>query len=284
MLSTNAKQASSENVLRTLARNRATTLFLAGAFVVCTAVAVYAAPAGDATSPVPVIVELFTSEGCSSCPPADAFLKRLDALQPVKGVEVIGVEEHVDYWNQDGWVDPYSALEWTSRQQEYVAKFKDKSPYTPQLIVDGDKEIVNPSPASVVSAIQQAAQQMSVQVFLQPGAAAGDDAQEFGVRAASVAGAPEEGKADVWLAVTEQGLGMDVTAGENKGRTLQHAAIVRSIEKIGSISSKDKSPFTAEYRVKFKSNWKRPNVQVVVFVQDHKTMRIVGAAAAKASS
>jgi hypothetical protein len=282
MLPVNSRLSNLSKGVKRAAGKRGAALLLAGAVAgAYAAVRVSASPAGDQTSPVPVVVELFTSEGCSSCPPADTLLRKLDELQPIQGVKVIGVEEHVDYWNQDGWVDPYSALEWTYRQREYASKFKDATPYTPQMIVDGDKEMVNRNPAEVVNAIRQAAQQMTVQVSLTLKAADRNDARQFEVRVANAAGAPQQRKADVWLAVTEQGLQMDVTSGENKGRTLQHAAIVRSLEKIGSISSKDKSPFVTESRVKFKTSWKKPNLRVVVFVQDHKSLRIVGATSAK---
>jgi Protein of unknown function (DUF1223) len=78
----------------------------------------------------PIVVELFTSEGCSTCPPADALLKTLQTDQAFDQAEIIALEERVDYWNHDGWVDPYSSTEWTQRQQEYVAKFKLTGPYT----------------------------------------------------------------------------------------------------------------------------------------------------------
>ena len=89
-----------------------------------------------------VVVELFTSEGCSTCPPADALLAQLEDEQFIDGAEVIALEEHVDYWNQQGWTDPFSAVEWTLRQQEYAAAFKVDGVYTPQMIVDGRSQFI----------------------------------------------------------------------------------------------------------------------------------------------
>lgn len=118
------------------------------------------------TERIPVIVELFTSEGCSSCPPADILLSKLETLQPVEGAEIIGLEEHVDYWNHDGWVDPYSDPEWTLRQQEYVERFKGKSPYTPQMVVDGQSQFVGYNARDALKAIREDAKQTRMQVSI----------------------------------------------------------------------------------------------------------------------
>jgi hypothetical protein len=106
---------------------------------------------------VPVIVELFTSEGCSSCPPADGLLEMLLQDQPIKGVHVIPMSEHVTYWDHQGWKDPFSAQQFTARQQQYGLRFNLDSIYTPQLVIDGAREFVGSDKRAIERALADAA-------------------------------------------------------------------------------------------------------------------------------
>src|SRR5277367_2245330 len=114
-------------------------------------------PAGDNKATTPVLVELFTSEGCSSCPPADALLAKMDALQPIPGTQLIVLSEHVDYWNHDGWTDPFSSASITDRQGAYVRALKLATPYTPQFVVDGFEELQAHDAAQVAQILEKAA-------------------------------------------------------------------------------------------------------------------------------
>jgi len=231
----------------------------------------------------PVVIELFTSEGCSTCPPVDAYLSRLEAKQPMPGVEIIGLEEHVDYWNHDGWVDQFSGAEWTQRQQEYVARLKGDTPYTPQLILDGVKVLEPKNGRDVQESLEREAKEEKTEIAIFAKGSDNDGSEKFEVRVGSLRGAGNPEKADVWIAVTEQGLSSDVKAGENKGKTLEHAGVVRSLQKIGTAAAKNSAPFVLNPEIKLKSNWKKENLRVVAFVQDKKSWHILGAATTKFS-
>ena len=120
-------------------------------------------PAGGRT---PVIVELFTSEGCSSCPPADQLLAKLEADQSIQNAEVIALEEHVDYWNNLGWTDPFSSESSTLRQYVYAETLGNGNAYTPQMVVDGQDEFVGSRERQARGAIGQAANRRKADVTI----------------------------------------------------------------------------------------------------------------------
>jgi hypothetical protein len=233
----------------------------------------------ESTTPrrTPVIVELFTSEGCSSCPPADLLLQKLEAEQPLAGADVIGLEEHVDYWNHDGWVDPYSSAEWTQRQLDYGARLTSE-PYTPQMVVDGESQFVGSDARDASLAIRKAAGSPKTDVEITSNAPDAKGVQSFAVAIKKLEGDTRGDVAEVWLAVTEDGLRSSVNRGENSGHVLTHVATLRSLQKIGVAEQNAATAFTAAARAKLDSHWNRENLAIVVFVQEKQSRKIIGAA------
>jgi hypothetical protein len=229
----------------------------------------------------PVIVELFTSEGCSSCPPADALLSQLDAQQAIAGAEVIALEEHVGYWDQLGWKDPFSSPAWTARQQAYAGAIGDGNSYTPQMVVDGRSEFVGSRERAAHQIIQDAARRTKVEVNLSPGGLIGGNRLQLTVRAGKLVENANGDTAEVWLAVTERGLHSDVSRGENAGEDLHHAPVLRSLQKIGVADAGKAPSFTGNPEVKFENSWNRENLRVVVFIQEKKNRRILGGGTAR---
>jgi hypothetical protein len=235
------------------------------------------APMQDQDSKQPVVVELFTSEGCSSCPPADALLKLLSQQQPVAGAEIVALEEHVDYWNQLGWVDPFSSRDFSARQQDYATAFRNSGVYTPQMVVDGATEFVGSHRDDADAAIRRAAARRKIKVAISQTSDSGKSPANFEIALHEIPSALRRENLQLWVAVTESGLATNVTAGENSGEKLQHADVVRSLQKIGGFQG-GQSDAATEVSVQLKAAWKLPNLRVVAFVVDKVSHRIVGAA------
>ncbi len=231
------------------------------------AVAVLVCFAGMASAQV--IVELFTSEGCSSCPPADAVLERLEA----GGAIVLG--EHVTYWDHEGWKDRFSAEAFTLRQEEYARRFHIDSAYTPQMVVNGEAEFVGSDEGRARREVSKAARQSEAKVEL-----SADDGGVL-IKASGLAAAAKG--ADVILAVTETRLDTDVRSGENGGHKLRHTGVVRSMATVGRIDVKA-GDYSARARYRVEPSWKRENLKLVVFLQDRTSKKIWGAAATSLSS
>ena len=235
-----------------------------------------ATPAG---TPVPVLLELFTSEGCSSCPPADDVLTRLVSTQPVAGAQVIALGEHVDYWDHLGWRDAFSSATFSRRQTEYAERvFRGGNVYTPQLVINGRQEVVGSDYRGAVAAISKAAKtparlRVSLSVDNAPNPTAN-------ISVASADGTPFKKSADVWLAVVENGLTTKVARGENSGRTLQHSAVVRTIRDLATVDVKS-TTWTGNVPVAIAADWNRAKILLVAFAQDRSSREILGAAATR---
>ncbi len=237
-------------------------------------------PATD--KPAPVIVELFTSEGCSSCPPADELLTRLDKSQPVPGAEIIVLAEHVDYWNRLGWTDPYSSAEFSRRQGEYARAFGRDGVYTPQMIVDGQTEFPGGNRNKAYEAIAKATRtpKAFVQIITSPQSVEEKktDQMRLAVRVEKLPAVGDGDTAEVLLAITENNLSTNVPRGENAGRRLSHVGVVRQFNVIGSMDTHGTSAFKAEPIVALGRGLKRENLRAVVFVQERASRRVLGAA------
>ena len=226
---------------------------------------------------VPVIVELFTSEGCSSCPPADNFLARMERTQPVPGARVIALEEHVDYWNQLGWIDPFSAPQYRARQNDYALKFHVDSVYTPQMVVNGLAAFVGDDTNRAYQEIGNAAQAQSTMVDLKTqGNARDPELVDLSVRLSNSRSAKLQ-DANVYLAVTESELSTNVSRGENSGRLLRHAPVVRSFGVIARIDPRGANSGQIVSTLHLPREWRRENLRAVVFVQERDSFRITGA-------
>lgn len=236
---------------------------------------------GGASGDVPVVIELFTSEGCATCPPADDVLAQLDEKQLVAGARIIVLSQHVDYWNNLGWTDPFSSHVFSERQSAYARVFGKKEIYTPQMIVDGRTEFPGSKRDMALQTIAQAAREPKAQVQLSLAGDAGSNAPQvlnLSVRIDQFARVSEGGVADVLLAITESNLTSNVARGENHGRRLSHVGVVRKLYVIGNLPA---DSFTAEPIVSLDKNWRRKNLRAVVFVQERASKHVIGAAMLK---
>lgn len=185
--------------------------------------------ATDSGKQRPVVVELFTSQGCSSCPPADDLLGEL-AGQP----GVLALSFHVDYWDYIGWKDPFASAQYTERQRDYAAKLGLRYVYTPQMVIDGLYDAVGSNRRAVTRTIEEsaAAAEPVVVVSLDP---------ENGGQVMLSEGAAPAGGATVWLITFDDRLETQVARGENGGRDLANFNVVRELRPLGTWTGEAKT-------------------------------------------
>lgn len=230
--------------------------------------------------PDTVILELFTSQGCSSCPAADRLLRRLGTKQMIDGVTVIPLAFHVDYWNYIGWTDPFSSKEWSERQERYALAFGLTTLYTPQLVINGRHELVGSDERRVRHAIPVAAATGSAALLdltIDPETLAGGPLRvELRTRLDEDLAAD---RVEAILVVFENGLVTPVKSGENAQRTLRNEFVVRKLFRVfelpGSTGGKRKKAVDLE----LDPDWKPSNLGIAAFLQDPESLVIHGASA-----
>jgi hypothetical protein len=218
----------------------------------------------------PVLVELFTSEGCSDCPPADALLARLDREQFVPNADAIVLSEHVTYWNHEGWRDPFSMPAIDERQRGYVYHFGLQSSYTPQAVVDGALQVVGNSADALTQAIEQAAKTPKEPLTIE-NLHWVNGGVDFSVHVQPDSGAKLE------AALAEDATHREVTSGENAGRTLHHVAVVRAMKDFGSKALDGRTLRLADSGLSQGDDARLP-LRLVVFVADRKSGHVLAVA------
>jgi len=256
------------------------TLFAIGSVVHLSARNTAATSASEGTPRTAVLIELFTSEGCSDCPPADALLERLDRLQPVAGADLIVLSEHVDYWNGIGWKDPYSSQEYSERQNAYAGLFGLGSVYTPQMVVDGRFEFVGSDERQAIQAVESATRAEKIAVNISSVHLEPNHVLALHIGAGQLPSSSTASSASVLLAIADERDESHVSGGENGGRTLKHISVVRHLAKIGTVDQSDQ--LSQDLRVDIGHG--SGQVRLIAFVQEAKTGRIWGVGSARLSN
>ena len=227
--------------------------------------------------PAPVVVELFTSEGCSSCPPADQLLQKFDK-QPFPGAQLIVLSEHVDYWNHIGWTDPYSSAAYSQRQNTYGNRLRLESVYTPQMVVDGSDEFVGNDPHEATKVFEKAVTRTKIPVRISRATLEGNLVKahlETGPLPA------QSKKADLVFVVALNHAESEVARGENSGRHLTHVAVVRTLIKPASL--RDGQSFSQDVSARIENGVDPSQLRVIAFLQESGQGRILGASVAQLS-
>jgi hypothetical protein len=237
------------------------------------------APAPGDPSPAKstVLLELFTSQGCSSCPPADSLLQKLARERAWAG-RVVPLAFHVDYWNDLGWRDPFSAASWSDRQRRYAGRLG-TSVYTPQLVVDGVADCVGARELDVRRLVALALarpDRAEIRLRLET---SGDDSVLIRV---SVRRLPAEPRTDLdtYVALFEDGLSTSVRSGENAGRRLENDRVVRTLDKVAELPA-PADERQGQVEITLEPAWHRQKLGVVAFAQSRRELGVYAAAEAK---
>jgi hypothetical protein len=223
----------------------------------------------------PVLIELFTAEGCSSCPTADHFLQQLDATQPVPGAHLVVLSEHVDYWDRQGWPDPYASKAFTERQKAYERSLKVSEPFTPQFVIDGTTDMRLSRRERISGQLSAAAAAAKIPVRIESLDFGGGEAPAIrGV--VSVAGVTDDRPCELFVGIALDHADTQVLRGENRGQHLNHVAVLRELVRVGAVAPGAAS--RQSFSVALRPDLARTPLRVIAFVQQAGLGAVLGAA------
>jgi hypothetical protein len=217
-----------------------------------------------------VLVELFTSEGCSSCPPADALLRQVNGAETTDGQLIVGISEHVTYWNSLGWSDPFSSSVYTQRQNDYVDRFHLESSYTPQMVVNGAEQFVGSDRAAFVLAVEKEQEQrspISLRIL-----SVSVDGNKLAVSFSTSGDVPAHG-ADLFAVLADDSDRSSVLRGENSGQTLAHVSVARSISRVAKLKAAGEQTVQIPIPSSFQAS---PGHHLILFAQMPGNGRVLG--------
>jgi hypothetical protein len=219
-----------------------------------------------------VIVELFTSEGCSSCPPADSLLRQVHLKETSAGQLIVGISEHVTYWNNLGWKDPYSSQVFTDRQGIYASRLSPEGPYTPQMVVNGREQFVGSDGGTLERALADAGRRAHIDLRILSSA---PSASALDVRFA-VSGSFSK-PLDIVAVLADDADRSNVLRGENNGRLLQHVSVARTLNVVATVWNSGEESFRLHLPDGFQ-NGTAGGHHLILFAQEPHQGAIVGGA------
>jgi len=223
----------------------------------------------------PVLIELFTAEGCSSCPPADHFLGQLDATQPIPGAHLIVLSEHVDYWDRQGWPDPYASKAFTERQVAYERSLKVSEPFTPQFVVDGTIDMRLSRREQISKQLLSAAAAVKIPVSIES-LHLGADAAPAVSGVVLVGGMTGDRPCELFVGVALDHADTQVLRGENRGQHLTHVAVLRELVRVGAVAPGAAS--RQSFSLPLRPGLEGAPLRVIAFVQQPGPGAVLGAA------
>ena len=218
-----------------------------------------------------VIVELFTSEGCSSCPPADSLLRQVHLKETSAGQLIVGISEHVTYWNNLGWKDPYSSQVFTDRQSVYASRLSPEGPYTPQMVVNGREQFVGSDGGTLQRALADDARRRHVDLRI---LSSTPSASALDVRFA-VSGSFSKAL-DIVAVLADDADRSNVLRGENNGRLLEHVSVARTLNIVATVRDSGEESFHLRLPDGFQSGTAGGH-HLILFAQEPHQGEIVGA-------